>query len=123
MINGILKCLHWQDYRSIALVSVASCSKIKVWVTTLSADLSLGTSELPISCESERSDSSGTDEQSRWFIGGPIPPTFNYIDELVFPCEVPHEASDLLGGCSCDGICGVGNGKCSCVLLNAAANR
>lgn len=126
----LLSYLQWRDCVSIASVSTQLFPPLKKWVEAVSTDVSLGVSLCPIPCDSVRGRRGKTTagrfgSPQDWCIGGPVPPTFTYINEAIYPSGEPDSASDLLEGCSCDGPCNDedGGSSCLCVQLNAAVQR
>ena len=127
----LLPFLRWRDCLSLGAVSTLSFNSVKVWVEERSTDISSGASPCPIPCESACHRwvlTAGLSESSHgWCMGGPLPPSFKYLNESVHLEGAPNGAGDLLQGCSCQ----TGAFKeddedaspCPCVQLNASVQR
>ena len=99
-------------------------------LTRLRVDVSSGSAPYPIPCDSlqERGGPSLGSLQRKWSLGGPIPPSFTYINEVIRAFEVCED--DFLQGCACFGECNTqndmdvdGSSSCPCIQLNATVQR
>lgn len=147
--RNILNSNCRQDLVSLASVSKTFLNSVKVHVANAMSDVSFGVSPIPIPCDpylaahgSGREAASGaakpTDHSLVYHIGGPVPSSFRYLNEAIFPSGIPETSwLDPLDGCDCrvgecgklwTGCGGVDNcdsedSSCSCVRLNAAVQR
>ena len=126
----LLPFLRWQDCLSLGAASTLFFNSVKAWVEERSTDISSGASPCAVPCESACHQREGRSESSRgkWCMGGPLPPSFKYLNESVHLMGTSNNgSSDLLQGCSCQtGNCkeGVEDGSpCPCVQLNASVQR
>lgn len=99
-------------------------------LTQLRADISSGSAPYPIPCDSlqECGGPSTGSRQRKWSLGGPLPPSFTYLNEAIRAFEVLED--DFLQGCACFGKCEAqdetnvdGSSSCPCVQLNATVQR
>lgn len=101
----------------------------------LRVDISAGAATYPIPCDSLQKcggPSSGSPQQT-WSLGGPLPPSFTYLNEAISAFDILED--DFLQGCACFGECQVqdddddddddadGSSSCPCVQLNATVQR
>lgn len=140
----VLASLPWRDCLSLASVSTRVFTIVKTWAHKRSTDVSYGASPHPIPCDSACEQQQREQQQEivsghlvpsskpqKWCIGGPLPPNFLYLNEVVFPFGAPDgSGQDMLGACSCRDVCLRGGqeedgatSRCSCVRLNAAVQR
>ena len=132
---GLLSFLRWSDCVSLASASSRTVfPHVKRWVEHLSRDMSRGLSPEPIPCQSllPRSCSAGLHLESIRIpadlsIGGPVPPSFRYLNEAICPSGRAPDRGDLLAGCSCKVVCGGDKDEerptCPCARLNASVQR
>lgn len=94
----------------------------------LRVDVSRGAATYPIPCDSLQ-ECGGTSRglpRRKWSLGGPLPPSFTYLNEAISMYDV---GDDSLEGCACFGDCCEdqddvdGGSSCPCVQLNAAVER
>lgn len=123
--QGVLSCLDWLECQDLGSVSKGLFMNVRSWIEAFAADVSLGSSVNPIACDLDCHRVECSKTRSRWCIGGRVPSSFKYLNEVIYPFGAPDTVNDLLEGCSCWGTCGVdGDGdECSCMILNAAAGR
>lgn len=146
----VFSSLAWRDCIVLASVSTGLFTSLKVWLERLSTDVSCGVSPCPIPCDSagrhhqcadgstaliegavantRRQSKASSSSTRNWYLGGPVPPSFVYLNVPIFPQGVPDTADDLLEGCLCRDSCTNESGRdpagaCPCVQLNMAAQR
>ncbi|CAM9159476.1 unnamed protein product [Scytosiphon promiscuus] len=127
---NLLPFLRWRDIVSVASASTRLFLPVRNVCQRLRSDVSCGDSPYPIPCDpvhdpllsvqqvpSPPGCSSGVPRRSNWSLGGPVPPSFSYLNDANHDLE---DAEDLLEGCACFGGCDDANLACPCVQLNKA---
>lgn len=97
-------------------------------LTQLRVDVSSGAAPYPLACDSlqESGGPSSGSRQRKWSLGGPLPPSFTYLNEAIRAFDVLED--DVFEGCACFGECerpddADGSSSCPCVQLNATVQR
>lgn len=126
--------LRWRDILSLASTSTRFFLTVRNACEKLRSDVSCGASAHPMPCDSvhhpllfdQQVAQSSLGRPSRaschlkWSLGGPVPPSFTYLNEAT---QAVEDAEDLLEGCACLGGCDDANSSCPCVQLNEVVQR
>lgn len=130
--STLLSFLGWEDVVGLAISSTPLFVQVKAIIQGQSDDISCGSSPYPIPCDSahrslhgmQQAAPGGSSKSSqclKWSLGGPVPPSFVYLNEAIHAFE--DSGADELEGCACFGVCGVDDTLCPCVQLNVAVQR
>ncbi|CAM9681113.1 unnamed protein product [Ectocarpus sp. 12 AP-2014] len=127
--STLLSFLGWEDAVAFAITSTQLFLQVKAIIQKRCDDISCGSSQYPIPCDSahrplhgvQQATSGGSSKSSKiikWSLGGPVPPSFMYLNEAIHAFD--DSGADELEGCACFGGCGVDDTLCPCVRLNVA---
>ncbi|CAN0380289.1 unnamed protein product, partial [Ectocarpus sp. 13 AM-2016] len=127
--STLVSFLGWEDAVAFAITSTALFLQVKTIIQKQCDDISCGSSPYPIPCDSAHRPLHGVQQASpggssrssqslKWSLGGPVPPSFMYLNEAIHAFD--DSGADELEGCACFGGCEVDDTLCSCVQLNAS---
>lgn len=131
--STLLSFLGWEDAVAFATTSTPLFVQVKAIIQKHSDDISCGSSPCPIPCDPARrslhvvqqatpGSLSESSQTFKWSLGGPVPPSFVYLNEAIHAFD-GDSGADELEGCACFGGCGVDDTLCPCVQLNVAVQR